>query len=340
MTSEAHTTLPLTRESIQHAHSIIKPLIHQTPLLTSSTLSSSTQNGSNVLLFKAENLQRGGAFKARGAFYNLECLTSQQLEQGVCTHSSGNHAGALALAARAKQVKCYIVMPKDSSQPKIEAAISYGAHVTFCEPTAEARQSTLEQVQIQTGATFVPPYDAVNTILGQGTTFLEIHEQAKQLGYNQIGAIVSPVGGGGLTSGVSLAAKGTGVRVFAAGFQYDPFQEPAGADDCAKGIAQGSRVTHFKPQTIADGLRTPIGEINFPIIQKNVEAILTVTDEEIIQAQRLLWERLKLIVEPSGAVAFAAVRSQAFKELKVEGPVAIILSGGNIDLSKPLPWQK
>ncbi|KAM0787621.1 hypothetical protein ACM66B_003687 [Microbotryomycetes sp. NB124-2] len=326
----ATPTLPLTRQSIEHAHSVIKPLIHRTPLLTSSSLSELT--GDNVLLFKAENLQRGGAFKARGAMYNLECLSAQELARGVCTHSSGNHAGALALAAKAKKTSCHIVMPRDSAKPKIEAARAYGANITFCEPTAEDRQATLERIQRQTGAVFVPPYDAVNTILGQGTTFLEIEAQARELGYGRVGAVVSPVGGGGLCGGVSLAAKGTGVRVFAA--------EPSDADDCARGIAQGRRVTSFKPNTIADGLKTLVGTINFPLIQENVEAVLTVTDEEIIEAQRLLWERMKLVVEPSGAVAFAAVRSAAFKQLNVAGPVAMILSGGNVDLSKPLPWMR
>ncbi|KAK4051143.1 hypothetical protein OIV83_002965 [Microbotryomycetes sp. JL201] len=306
--------LPLTRESIEHAHSVIRPLVHKTPLLTSSSLSE--LSGGRILLFKAENLQRGGAFKARGATYSLECLTPAELARGVCTHSSGNHAGALALAARAKRIPCYIVMPQDSAKPKIDAARAYGASITFCEPTAEDRQATLDRIQQETGAVFIPPYDAVNTILGQGTTFIEIESQAKELGHDKIAALVTPVGGGGLCGGICVAAKGTGIRVFAA----------------------GERITAFKPSTIADGLRTPVGKINFPLIQSNVEAVLTVTDEQIIEAQRLLWERMKLVVEPSGAVAFAAVRSDAFKALNIGGPVAIILSGGNVDLSKPLPW--
>ncbi|KZT06466.1 tryptophan synthase beta subunit-like PLP-dependent enzyme [Laetiporus sulphureus 93-53] len=321
----ANPPLPLTRSSVQTAHKVIKPRIHHTPIFASSSLSASLP-GQNTLYFKAENLQKGGAFKFRGASYSLSCLTKEELDKGVCTHSSGNHAGALALAAKEQGVKCYVVMPNNSSQPKIDAVRAYGAEITFCEPNAAARAATLAVVQARTGATFVPPYDAVNTILGQGTALLELIEQVPE----PLAAVIAPVGGGGLLAGTALAAEGTGVRVFGA--------EPAGADDCAQGLKEGKRQEDVKANTIADGLRTPVGVINFPIIQEKVERVVVVSDEEIADAMRLMWERLKLVVEPSGAAAFAAVRSPAFQELGIKGAVGIIISGGNIDLSRPLPW--
>ncbi|KAI0691368.1 tryptophan synthase beta subunit-like PLP-dependent enzyme [Cytidiella melzeri] len=321
----------LTRSSVEAAHAVIKPLIHQTPVFTSSSLSASLLPAGKhcKLYFKAENLQKGGAFKFRGASYSLSCLSRDQLDKGVCTHSSGNHAGALALAARDRGVPCFVVMPSNSAKPKIDAVRSYGAEITFCEPNnAQARAATLAAVQERTGATFVPPYDSVNTILGQGTTFLELVEQVVP---EQLGAVVAPVGGGGLLAGIALAAHGTGVRVFGA--------EPAGAADCARGLKEGKRVQNVDADTIADGLRTPVGALNFPIIQDKVEDVIVVSDEDIVDAMKLLWERLKLVVEPSGATAFAAVRSSDFQRLGVAGPVGVIISGGNVDLSKLLPWM-
>ncbi|KAI0337950.1 tryptophan synthase beta subunit-like PLP-dependent enzyme [Trametopsis cervina] len=320
-------TADLSRSSVQDAHDVIKPLIHETPVFTSASLSASLPNH-NTLYFKAENLQKGGAFKFRGASYSLSCLSPEELSKGVCTHSSGNHAGALALAARERGVDCFVVMPSNSSRPKIEAVRAYGAEITFCEPTAPARAATLTAVQARTGATFIPPYDAVNTIIGQGTALLELVNQAPE----QLTAVVAPVGGGGLLAGTALAAHGTGVRVFGA--------EPAGAADCAQGLKEGRRIEDVDANTIADGLRTPVGVLNFPIIQEKVEDVIVVSDEEIVEAMRLLWERLKLVVEPSGAAALAAVRSEKFQKLGITGPVGIILSGGNIDLSKPLPWTQ
>ncbi|KAH9833840.1 tryptophan synthase beta subunit-like PLP-dependent enzyme [Rhodofomes roseus] len=320
-------SLPLTRASIVVAHEAIKPVIHRTPIFSSSTLSASLPN-KNTLYFKAENLQKGGAFKFRGASFSLSQLTQEELAKGVCTHSSGNHAGALALAARERGVKCYVVMPDNSATPKVDAVRAYGAEITFCAANAPARAATLAEVQARTGATFVPPYDAAHTILGQGTALLELLAQAPE----PLAAVVAPVGGGGLLAGTALAAEGTGVRVFGA--------EPAGADDCARGLGEGRRREDVKAETIADGLRTPVGVLNFPIIQEKVERVIVVSDEEIVDAMRLIWERLKLVVEPSGATAFAAVRSKAFQELGVAGPVGVIISGGNIDLSQPLPWSR
>ncbi|CDO77190.1 hypothetical protein BN946_scf184747.g3 [Trametes cinnabarina] len=296
---EAVSPLPLTRASILVAHQAISRLIHRTPIFTASSLSAALP-GKNTLFFKAENLQKGGAFKFRGASFSLSRLSPEELEKG----------------------------PNNSARPKIDAVRAYGASITFCEPNATARATTLASVQAQTGATFIPPYDAVNTILGQGTALLELLEQAPE----PLAAVVAPVGGGGLLAGTALAAEGTRVRVFGA--------EPVGADDCAQGLKEGKRREDVRANTIADGLRTPVGMLNFPIIQEKVEAVITVTDEEIVEAMRLMWERLKLVVEPSGATAFAAVRSKQFQELGIEGPIGVIISGGNIDLSKPLPWVR
>jgi len=325
MATASTTLLPLSRSSVEVAYEVVKPLIHRTPIFTSSSLSASLPDR-NVLYFKAENLQKGGAFKFRGASYSLSCLTKEELEKGVCTHSSGNHAGALALAAKERGINCYVVMPSNSAQPKVDAVRAYGAEITFCEPNASARASTLAAVQARTGATFVPPYDAVNTILGQGTALLELLEQAPE----PLAAVIAPVGGGGLLAGTALAAEGTGVRVFGA--------EPSGADDCARGLEEGKRREDVQADTIADGLRTPVGAINFPIIQEKVERIIVVSDEAITEAMRLIWERMKLVVEPSGATAFAAARSLDFQRLGIKGPIGIIISGGNLDLGKPLPW--
>ncbi|KAI0076959.1 tryptophan synthase beta subunit-like PLP-dependent enzyme [Panus rudis PR-1116 ss-1] len=327
--TDGHTAggLSLNRSSILLAHTKIKSRIHRTPVFTSTSLSASLPGG-NTLYFKAENLQKAGAFKFRGASFNIASLSEDELKRGVCTHSSGNHAGALALAAKERGVKCFVVMPSNSSQVKIDAVRSYGAEITFCEPNAKARADTLAQVQMRTGAVFIPPYDAVNTILGQGTAFIELHEQVSE----PLAAVITPVGGGGLLAGTALAADGTGVRVFGA--------EPAGADDCARSLAEGKRREDVQANTIADGLRTPVGKLNFPIIQEKVEKVIVVSDEEIVEAMRLLWERLKLVVEPSSATAFAAARSAAFQELGIKGPIGIVLSGGNVDLSTPLPWIK
>ncbi|ORY88057.1 tryptophan synthase beta subunit-like PLP-dependent enzyme [Leucosporidium creatinivorum] len=329
-----HPVPSLTRDSIQRAHTTIQPYIHQTPLLTSRSLTASTGQGNNQLLFKAENLQKGGAFKARGAFFNVhDGIKEEERQGGVCTHSSGNHAGCLALASRSLQIPCHLVMPSNSSPAKISASRSYGANITFCEPTAPARQAMLEKVQKKTGAIFVPPYDAERTIVGQGTVWLEVEAQVRAMGIRleDLGAVVVPVGGGGLLAGVCIAAEASGVPVYGA--------EPAGADDCARGIASGVRVEGLVPNTIADGLRTPVGVLNFPIIKKHVKGILTVTETEILTAQRLLLERLKTLVEPSGAVSFAAVRSEGFQRLGIKGPVVMVLSGGNVDLEKPFGWM-
>ncbi|GAA6055400.1 hypothetical protein JCM3770_006972, partial [Rhodotorula araucariae] len=282
---------PLTRESVQRAHAIIAPHIHRTPLLSSRTLSTETGAGRTKLLFKWEGANRSGSFKIRGATYSVSCLSEEEAQRGVCTQSSGNHAAALSLVARDRGIPAYIVSPRSAPASKLAAVRSYGAQLTLCETSIDARKATLHEVQARTGAVYIPPSDAVNTMLGQGTVFLEAEQQSFERGCGKLGAIIAPVGGGGLLGGIAVAAQGTGVRVFGA--------EPQGADDCTRGLAEARRFTDFVPDTIADGLLTP----------------------EIVEAQRLLWERLKTVVEPSGAVAFAVARSAAFQALAVEGPV-------------------
>ncbi|TNY24499.1 tryptophan synthase beta subunit-like PLP-dependent enzyme [Rhodotorula diobovata] len=329
MDGPATAPLPLTRESVQRAHEVISSHVHRTPLLSSSSLSHDT---GTTLLFKAENMNRSGSFKIRGAAYSVACLTDEERARGVVTQSSGNHAAALALIARDNNLAAHIVSPRTAPPAKLAAVRAYGGDLTLCDASIESREAALAEVQQRTGACYVPPSDAVNTILAQGTVFLEAEEQAKEGGWGGLGAIIAPVGGAGLLGGIAVAARGTGVRVFGA--------EPAGADDCVRGLADGRRLTDFTPNTIADGLLTPVGANNWPIVQQDVEKVLTVTDGEIIDAQRLLWQRLKTVVEPSGAVAFALARSQKFRDLGVEGPVCVVLSGGNVDLDAPPPWVK
>ncbi|GAA5840964.1 hypothetical protein JCM9279_001274 [Rhodotorula babjevae] len=317
--------LPLTRPSVQRAHQVIAPLVHRTPLLSSSSLS---HDSGRTLLFKAECLNKSGSFKIRGASYSVACLTDTERARGVVTQSSGNHAAALALVARDLDIPAHIVSPRTAPAAKLAAVRAYGGNLTLCDPAIEAREAALAEVQQRTGACYIPPSDAVNTMLGQGTVFLEVEEQAREGEWGKLGAIIAPVGGAGLLGGIAVAARGTGVRVFGA--------EPEGADDCVRGLAEGRRITEFTPKTIADGLLTPIGKHNWPVVQQDVEKVFT----EIIDAQRLLWQRLKTIVEPSGAVAFALARSAKFRELGVEGPVCVVLSGGNVDLDVPPPWVK
>jgi threonine dehydratase/serine racemase len=242
------------------------------------------------------------------------------------THSSGNHAQALALAARLRGVPAHVVMPRNASPVKKRAVQEYGGRVIECEPTLAAREETAAAVLAETGGTLVPPYDYPDVIAGQGTVALELLEQVDRLD-----AIVAPVGGGGLVSGICVAVRelAPSVRVFAA--------EPAGADDAARSKAAGRLIPQTGPKTIADGLLTSLGEFTWPIVRDRVEAIITVSEEEIIAAMRLAWERAKLLIEPSAAVALAAVLSEGFRALAGLGRVGVVLSGGNANLDR-LPW--
>jgi threonine dehydratase/serine racemase len=253
-------------------------------------------------------------------------LTDEQAARGVVTHSSGNHAQALALAARLRGLTAYIIMPSNASPVKRRAVEGYGGKVVECEPNLASRETTTAKVQAETGATLIPPYNHPDVIAGQGTAALELLEEVPDLD-----AVVAPVGGGGLLAGTTIAAKGIrpSIRVFAA--------EPLGADDAARSKAAGKLIPQTGPNTIADGLLTSLGDLTWPVLRDQVERVVTVREEEIVQAMRLLWERAKLLIEPSSAVAVAAVLTDEFREFTGLPRVGIILSGGNVSLEK-LPF--
>ncbi len=306
---------------IREAHERIKPFVHRTPVLTSSYLN--TLLGCEIF-FKCENFQKVGAFKFRGATNALLSATAEELRNGVATHSSGNHAQALALAAKMLGTKATIIMPNNSPSVKKNAVAGYGADIILCEPTLESRESTLREFVNQSGALFVHPYDNFNIICGQGTAALELIDEVGTLD-----AVIAPVGGGGLLSGTSIAVKSLmpKAKVYGA--------EPSGADDAARSMREGARVTQIVPNTVADGLRTTLSELTFSIIRQNVEDIITIDDDKIISSMRLIWERMKIIVEPSSATALAAVIAE--KDPFAGSRIGIILSGGNVDLDN-LPW--
>lgn len=300
-------------ETIRDAAARIAPFAHHTPLLRCSTLD---QLSGAELHFKCENFQKVGAFKFRGACNAVFALSDEEAERGVATHSSGNHAQALALAARLRGVPAYVVMPRSAPPVKREAVEGYGGQVIPCEPNLAAREAGLEEVVARTGAHFVHPYDDYRIIAGQGTAALELVEEAGELD-----GILCPVGGGGLLSGTLLAAAELlpEAQVFAG--------EPKGADDAYRSLEAGHIIPSLNPDTVADGLLTSLGERNFPIIQELVKAILRVDDSAILSAQRLIWERMKVVVEPSAAVPLAAVftHPEVFSGMRL----GLILSGGN-----------
>ncbi|MBP3956981.1 pyridoxal-phosphate dependent enzyme [Gemmata sp. G18] len=298
----------------------IKGIVHRTPVLTCETLD---RLAGRKLFFKCENLQKIGAFKYRGATNAVRKLTDAEAAKGVVTHSSGNHAQALALAARERGIPAYIVMPKTAPAVKRAAVEGYGGQVTQCEPNLADRERAANELVAKTGATLIPPFDHVDVIAGQGTTALELLEDVPELD-----AIITPVGGGGLLAGCAIAARGRkpGIRVFGA--------EPLGADDAARSKAAGEQILQTAPNTIADGLLTSTGQLTWPIIRDQVDRIFTVTDDEIRAAMRLVWERMKLIVEPSGAVGAAVALSDTFKALGGAEKIGIVFSGGNVSLDK------
>lgn len=314
--------MTVTIEEVKQAAQRIKPYIHRTPVMTSESLDK--QIGARVYM-KCENLQKVGAFKFRGASNAVWSLTEEEGKYGVCTHSSGNHAQALALAAKMRGIPAYIVMPDNAPQVKKNAVAGYGGQITFCEPTLDSRESTMERIRLDTGATVVHPYDNERVIAGQGTAALELLEDIPGLD-----AIIAPVGGGGLLSGTLIAAIEIkpGIRVIAA--------EPEMADDAYRSLQEGRIVPSQNPKTIADGLLTSLGAFTFPIIQKHVERIVTVSEEGILHSMKFIWERVKLIIEPSAATVIAVLWE---KKIDLKGlKVGVILSGGNVDLDK-LPWQ-
>jgi threonine dehydratase len=312
---------PPTITEIFEAAKRIEPYVHRTPVLTCSSLNQRV--GAQVFL-KCENLQKVGAFKFRGACNAVFSLSGSDSKRGVATHSSGNHGQALALAARMHSIPAYIVMPDNAPSVKRAAVAGYGGKITFCAPTLEARESTLARVTAETGATLVHPYNDYRVIAGQGTAALELLQDIPDLD-----VILAPVGGGGLLSGTAIAGTGLSrrVRIIAA--------EPEQADDAFRSLAAGSIVPSVNPRTIADGLRTSLGDLTFPIIQKHVEQIVTVSEAGIVAAMKFVWERAKIVIEPSAAVPVAALWEH---KINLGGlRVGVILSGGNVDLDR-LPW--
>ncbi|KAJ8060098.1 hypothetical protein OCU04_011708 [Sclerotinia nivalis] len=376
--ADPNTRLPLNRQSVLDAHKLIKPHIHFTPVLTNSTIDEIASTPQSLealkgtewegkeparpkirLWFKCENLQRVGAFKVRGAFHALKRLEEAEggvdagheeggwRQKGVVTHSSGNHAQALALAARELGIPAHIVMPTISTPSKIAATKGYGAQVRFSGSTSVEREAMVEEVIKETGAKLVPPYDHPDIIAGQGTMGLELQEQVQKFQFERgtsggtpedkgnggLNAIITPCGGGGMLSGVALSCEDTGIRVFGAepGFQ--------GADDGKRGFHQGKRIESVKSLTIADGLRTPVGKLPWDIIYERrlVQDMFSVTEEQIRKAMRLVFERMKVVVEPSACVGLATVlfdegfRGVVEREGGERGwDVGVVFSGGNV----------
>ena len=309
--------------AIVAAHERIRAHVHLTPVATSASLDRVT--GAS-LFFKCENLQKVGAFKARGACNAVFSLDAAQASRGVVTHSSGNHGAALAWAAGRRGIPAWVVMPENAPLIKRRAVEGLGATVRFSASTVAAREALCEELLAETGATLIHPYDDWRVIAGQGTAALELLEQVRELD-----AVIAPVSGGGLLSGTALAAKDLkpGIRVFGA--------EPAGADDAARSLKSGHIVPQLDPRTIADGLRAQLCAKTFAVLSANVECIGLASEDAIVAAMRLIWDKLKLVVEPSGAVPLAALLEQ---QLPVQGlRVGIILSGGNVDLDR-LPWSQ
>jgi threonine dehydratase len=311
----------MTKQELKNCHQRIIPFIHKTPVLTSRLLN---KISGAELYFKCENFQRMGAFKMRGAVHAILGLSEDKKSKGVVTHSSGNFAQALSLAAQKIGVKAYVVMPSNAPQVKKDAVKGYGGTIIECPPTLEDRERTATQVQQEKGATFLHSSNHPNVIIGQGTAALELLEEYPDLEY-----LFAPVGGGGLIAGTALAARFYGNQCMVIGC------EPYEVDDAYRSLQSGKIETNETINTIADGLKTQLGDINFPILQKYVSEIIRVEEHEISTAMKLIWEHMKIIIEPSSAVAFAALlrNKEHFKDKKV----GIILSGGNVDLKK-LPF--
>ena len=313
--------MDITKEHLEKVLQRIQPHVHCTPVLSSTHINKIT--GSN-LWFKCENFQRMGAFKMRGATNAILNLSEEKKAKGVVTHSSGNFAQALSLAAKSLHVPAYIVMPDSAPEVKKAAVKNYEGKITQCPSTLKDREETAKKIQEDTGATFVHPSNDLDVILGQGTAAMELLQDYPDLDY-----IICPVGGGGLIAGTALAVKHFGNDCVCIG------AEPLEVDDAWRSLQSGKIEKNESVNTVADGLKTHLGDKNFPIILENVEEIIRVSEEEIIAALRLIWERMKIIVEPSSAVALAAIikEKERFKHKKV----GIIISGGNVDLQQ-LPF--
>ena len=310
-------------EDVRSAAERIKRVGHRTPVLTSKTLD---QLAGRKLFFKCENFQKVGAFKFRGGWNAVSMLSDSEAERGVCTHSSGNHAQAVAYSAQKRGIPAYIVMPNNSPDVKLNAVKGYGANITLCEPTLEARRTTLDGIAKKTGAAVIHPFNNPNVIAGQGTAALELIEEIGELD-----AVIAPIGGGGLMSGTCITTRSLlpKAKLFGA--------EPKGADDAYRSLKEGRMLPQENPNTICDGLLTSMGENTWNILKDHLNDIYTVSDDEVIKAMKLIWERMKIIIEPSCATPVAVVMSPEFNQLEGIEKIGIILTGGNIDLSK-LPF--
>jgi threonine dehydratase len=306
---------------IQEAHKRIKPFIHRTPVLSSRQLN---RLFDCEIFFKCENFQKVGAFKFRGATNAVQLLTADQKKRGVITHSSGNHAAALSLAAAISGIKAYIVMPETAPVVKKNAVEGYGAKITFCKPTLEAREETCRTIMERNGSTLIHPYDNFNIICGQGTAALELLDEKPD-----IDIVIAPIGGGGLMSGTSTCVKGINNKIKVIG------AEPLNADDAFRSFKSGKLIPSVNPLTIADGLLTSLSQLTFSVIMKNTDDIFTAREESIIDSMLLVWERMKIIIEPSSAIVLAIIKENPgyFREKKI----GLIISGGNVDFRK-LPF--
>ena len=310
-------------EDVIEAHQRIQPYIHRTPVLTSRFLNQLT---GAELFFKCENFQKAGAFKARGASNAVFSLSDEKAAVGVATHSSGNHALSLSYAAGRRGIPVTVVMPRTAPQAKKDAVIGYGGRIVECEPSTSSREETFAQVVAQSGAEFVHPYNDHRVIAGQATCSRELLEQVENLD-----AVIAPIGGGGMVSGTCLTMSSIApdVRVYAA--------EPLNADDAARSFRAGHIIADDAPQTIADGLKVPLKELTWHFVSRYVTDILTASEEEIVHAMRLIWQRMKLVMEPSSAVPLATILKH--REEFAGKRVGVIITGGNVDLDK-LPWNQ
>ena len=314
----------LDLSAIRAAHERIRPHIHRTPVLTSARLDAAS--GAS-LFFKCENFQKVGAFKARGATNAVFSLDDATAQRGVATHSSGNHAAALSRAAKLRGIAAHIVMPSNSSKVKVRAVEEYGGRIVFCEPTQTAREETCARVIEKTGATLIHSFENEQVMAGQGTAAVELLQDV------DVDLVLCPVGGGGLLCGTAVAAKTMRpkIKVIAT--------EPANADDAAQSFRAGRLMRLDKPNTIADGLRTNVGAPNFSLMQRYIDDVVTVSEEAIVAAMRTIWQTMKIIVEPSAAVPYAAILEGSARKIDIAGKrVGIILTGGNVDLDA-LPWK-
>jgi threonine dehydratase len=312
-----------TWDDVLAAHERVRPYIHKTPILTSRFIN---ELAGCELYFKCENLQKAGAFKVRGACNAVFGLSEEKASKGVATHSSGNHALSLSYAAGRRGIPCHVVMPRTAPQAKKDAVRGYGGIITECEPSTSSREETFASVQAETGADFVHPYNDERVIAGQGTCSKEIIEEMGALD-----AVVAPIGGGGMISGtcLTLSTIAPETKIYAA--------EPEQADDAYQSFKQGKLIAYDAPKTIADGLLVPLKERTWHFVQRYVTDVLTASDQEIIDAMRLIWGRMKIVMEPSSAVPLATILKN--RDVFAGKRVGVIITGGNVDLDK-LPWLK